>query len=273
VEGAEAQVLKTIDLARHRPRVLVIEATLPGSGLKSWDEPEANGSWAEWEGGLLEAGYAFALFDGLNRFYLRREDHGLAIRLALPPGVYDGLDCSQGPQSQAAERLELIERQHQEIEDLRISRDEAVAVAGRAADAAQISEALAKLKEGSAATEQRLSDNANRLTLLEDRQHVLETLSVESMHRSRLSEEERSAREEVISGLQAQVLTLSLELQQRLNVIEALSAELANSQAFNANLAKVEADRVARGSNYRSAGPDHGYRTRKRTTARSDHSA
>jgi len=85
VEGSEADVLKTIDLKRFRPRALVIEATTPGSGLKSWDEPDAFASWGEWEEDVLRQGYVFARFDGLNRFYLRREDRKLAHRLALPP--------------------------------------------------------------------------------------------------------------------------------------------------------------------------------------------
>lgn len=119
VEGAEADVLKTIDLQRFRPRALVIEATIPGLGLKSWDEPDAFASWGEWEDDVLRQGYVFARFDGLNRFYVRREDRKLAPRLALPPGIFDGIDPSHLPQAEADARLLVIEQQQVEIAVLR----------------------------------------------------------------------------------------------------------------------------------------------------------
>lgn len=119
VEGAEADVLKTIDLERFRPRALIIEATTPGSGLKSWDEPDAFGSWGEWEEDVLRQGYVFARFDGLNRFYVRSEDRKLAQRLALPPGIFDGIDPSHLPQAEADARLEVIDEQQLEIAVLR----------------------------------------------------------------------------------------------------------------------------------------------------------
>lgn len=114
VEGAEADVLKTIAFKKFRPRALVIESTIPGSGLKSWDEPDAYGTWAEWEDGVLSKDYVFARFDGLNRYYVRREDAALADRLALPPGIFDGIDPSFLPQVQLDARLRVIE--HQEIQ-------------------------------------------------------------------------------------------------------------------------------------------------------------
>ncbi len=64
VEGAEADVLMGNDWKRFRPKVIVAEAILPGSG-----EP----AWAEWEPFILEQGYEFTLFDTLNRFYVAKE--------------------------------------------------------------------------------------------------------------------------------------------------------------------------------------------------------
>jgi FkbM family methyltransferase len=82
VEGAEAAVLRGARLDRNRPRIVVVEATHPMS-----QEP----AWQEWEPILLDAGYHFACFDGLNRFYVRDEDR---IRLAyfrLPPCCFDNI--------------------------------------------------------------------------------------------------------------------------------------------------------------------------------------
>ena len=89
VEGFEGELIKGLDLKRYRPRALVIEATRPANAPSSWDEFDSIGTWSSWEPDLLASGYALAHFDGLNRFYLREEDAGLALRLTLPPNVFD----------------------------------------------------------------------------------------------------------------------------------------------------------------------------------------
>ena len=91
VEGSEADVLASIDLSRWRPRVILLEATLP-CGRPDWDHPENHGVWDKWEPDLLKAGYTFAHFDGLNRFYVRNEDQKLIPRFHLPPGVFDEIE-------------------------------------------------------------------------------------------------------------------------------------------------------------------------------------
>jgi FkbM family methyltransferase len=80
VEGHESQVLAGANFAKWRPRVLVIEATRPGSSVLSHEE---------WEPLILNADYLFATFDGLNRYYVRREDPQLAERLSVPANVFD----------------------------------------------------------------------------------------------------------------------------------------------------------------------------------------
>ncbi len=64
VEGFEAHVIRGLDLSRFRPVVFCIEATRPGTEIPNYDE---------WEGILLKAGYVFAQFDGLNRYYVRKD--------------------------------------------------------------------------------------------------------------------------------------------------------------------------------------------------------
>lgn len=64
VEGAEAQVLAGLDLSRHRPKAMCIEAVAPG---------DMADNWSEWEPRLLAHGYSFMLFDGLNRYYAARD--------------------------------------------------------------------------------------------------------------------------------------------------------------------------------------------------------
>jgi FkbM family methyltransferase len=71
VEGFEKQVLESIDLRLHRPLVIVVEACLPGTEVPSY-EP--------WEGLLLQAGYAPAMSDGLNRYYVPQDRVDLLAR-------------------------------------------------------------------------------------------------------------------------------------------------------------------------------------------------
>lgn len=103
VEGGEAAVLAGIDLRRHRPRALLIEAMPAGRPFQGWDaEPLRERSW---EGSLLAANYRFAYFDGLNAFYLREEDAALAARLRLPPGLHDAIRLPPTPGAAADDRL------------------------------------------------------------------------------------------------------------------------------------------------------------------------
>ena len=80
VEGLEREVLAGADWSSFRPRVVVMEATVPKS-----DEPAHEG----WEPMLLEVGYRFAMFDGLNRFYAHADEPKLVQRLAIPANVFD----------------------------------------------------------------------------------------------------------------------------------------------------------------------------------------
>jgi len=80
VEGAERAVIEGADWTRHRPRVLVVEATEPGSPKPTHEQ---------WEPMLLDAGYRCALFDGLNRFYGQSDDADVLAALAAPANVFD----------------------------------------------------------------------------------------------------------------------------------------------------------------------------------------
>lgn len=80
VEGAEADVLASADLAYWRPRAVVVEATAPLTA-----EP----SHHAWEPDLLAAGYVLALFDGLNRWYARDDEPELLAALSVPANTLD----------------------------------------------------------------------------------------------------------------------------------------------------------------------------------------
>jgi len=80
VEGAEAEVLAGMDFERFRPRVVLVEAVVPGS--------MADAS-AGWEPDILRQGYRFAFFDRLNRFYVADEETELAARFPAEPAPWD----------------------------------------------------------------------------------------------------------------------------------------------------------------------------------------
>lgn len=81
VEGAEREVFLGNDWERFRPIVVVAESVEPGTHRPSY---------AAWEPILLDAGYEFAVDDGLNRFYARADHPEVRVRLAEPVSVLDG---------------------------------------------------------------------------------------------------------------------------------------------------------------------------------------
>lgn len=81
VEGAERDVLQSVDLSRWRPWVLVVEATEPNSTVTTH---------SDWEPQLLAQGYEYCLFDGVSRFYVAAEKADLLrAPLSYPACVLD----------------------------------------------------------------------------------------------------------------------------------------------------------------------------------------
>ena len=80
VEGFESQVLSSWGDCAVRPWVVVVESMLPLTQIRSH---------ASWEPLLLERGYTFVYFDGLNRFYVSAEHAELTASLVVPPNVFD----------------------------------------------------------------------------------------------------------------------------------------------------------------------------------------
>lgn len=102
-EGSEVGVFKGFDLARHRPWIILVEATVPNSQV-----PSHHG----WEPMLLTSGYRFVYFDALNRFYLADEHAELAAAFAVPPNVFDGIV--------RAPEIALRKKCESELEEMRV---------------------------------------------------------------------------------------------------------------------------------------------------------
>jgi FkbM family methyltransferase len=80
VEGHESSVIRGIPLDRWRPKVLVVESLVP---------IEHVASHAAWEPTLLDNGYVFATFNGINRFYLRADLSDKLPLLQTPVSLLD----------------------------------------------------------------------------------------------------------------------------------------------------------------------------------------
>jgi FkbM family methyltransferase len=80
VEGMEREVLSGLDLRKYRPWILMVEATIPGTPVPSFEK---------WEPLIVDHGYRMVYFDGLNRFYLSNDMSSLATHFAYPPNVWD----------------------------------------------------------------------------------------------------------------------------------------------------------------------------------------
>lgn len=98
VEGFERAVLNGNDWNLFRPWILVIEATLPNSQIEAHEE---------WENILIEAGYLFVYADGLNRYYVAREQSELGNAFKYPPNVFDAFTTADA--LAARQQLGLLE--------------------------------------------------------------------------------------------------------------------------------------------------------------------
>ena len=276
VEGLEERIIRSADWRSLRPRVLIIEATRPGTPLASWDEVERLRNWDGWEPSILAAGFVFAKYDGLNRFYLREEDAHLARRLALPPGVYDemqfpSIERSQqiaeagvepgGPVQREVQQLRRdVEEKEQVIQRLA---QEAAAVAGeRAADQARVDELhrdlLAKeqmiqqlARQAEAMAAERLAHQAATEHLrrgLVEKEEVIqqlarqaETIAAERLARQAEAEHLRRGlveKEEVIQQLAEQTAALAAEQHAQYAAAQMLHRDLVAKEELIQRLAR-----------------------------------
>jgi FkbM family methyltransferase len=94
VEGFEASAIRGWR-GGTRPWVVVVESTLPLSQVQTHQA---------WEPMLIELGYEFAYFDGLNRFYVAAMHRELLASFGPGPNVFDDFSLS-GMASQPFTRL------------------------------------------------------------------------------------------------------------------------------------------------------------------------
>ena len=79
VEGAEEAVLRGLTLSRNRPWIILLEATEPNTNTFSYS----------WEPLLLDNGYQFGFFDGINRYYVSPDHPELMAKFDRPVNFLD----------------------------------------------------------------------------------------------------------------------------------------------------------------------------------------
>ncbi|WP_217573730.1 FkbM family methyltransferase [Mesorhizobium sp. GbtcB19] len=85
VEGMEHQVIKSWLPSGARPWIVVVESTKPNSQEQNHET---------WEQELLDLGYDFVYFDGLNRFYLSISHSELKSQFDVGPNYFDWFAAS-----------------------------------------------------------------------------------------------------------------------------------------------------------------------------------
>lgn len=108
VEGMEHQVLKSWGSCEVLPWIVVIESTLPLTKIESH---------VIWEHCLVERGYSFVYFDGLNRYYISPDHKELASAFGSPPNVFD--DFSLAGNSSAPFCLKINETHLRAVDEIR----------------------------------------------------------------------------------------------------------------------------------------------------------
>ncbi|MDQ0572420.1 FkbM family methyltransferase [Variovorax paradoxus] len=195
VEGFEEQVLRGWDSKTLRPWIIVIEATVPMSTELRYEGADRV---------LVDSGYEFAYFDGLNRFYVAAEHRELATKLQVPPNVFDEAQLSGLSGTWCVGAVARVRAEMQDaVNQLSTLRDQAIAKVHHAEERALQAEAKAAQAEAKAAlvearvvqlnaqtaqSEARASQADVRMGRAEERAKHLEARVALAEERARLAE-------------------------------------------------------------------------------------
>jgi FkbM family methyltransferase len=229
VEGAEAEVLRGADFKRWRPWLILVEAIDPIS---------LQPNHAAWEGALLDAGYHFLYFDGLNRFYAANERADRLDRhFIMPPNVRDGFVRSAEAVSMNLRQIEAIHASvvadlHTKVYQLRTERDACVA---------SREEMAAMLREGSANPSAH-AQTIDRLTA--ERDGWMQELFESNRHAAYLAQQRQSLLERV-DVLQPYAENVEQALARSVAEISRLEERLAVLQPYADNVEQALARSVS----------------------------
>ncbi|MGV7246809.1 FkbM family methyltransferase [Caballeronia sp. M23-90] len=212
VEGAEKDVLLSIDLQKWRPWVVVVEATIPMSDELA--DPA-------WEDVLIAAAYEYVYFDGLNKYFVPQERGYLKNSFIAPPNVFDRYltaDEKKGKDDEA--KLAMVA---EELEKTSKERNAATKELGEVSTQLQV-------------TAERLAETVGQLGMTKDQLGVADEriVKLERMRRSLVDDNQRLTLR--VAEKRAELEHRSAELNHRTAELNHKTAELARLHADAANL-------------------------------------
>lgn len=209
VEGGEEDVLRSWRTSSVRPWIIVIESTSPLTPVESH---------SAWEPMLLEKGYKFVWFDGLNRFYVSAAHPELGAAFMAPPNVFDEFALS-GDASSPFCRVVTHER------------DEARAQAARDRDAAETAGQAAAASEAARAAIE--AAHAEALKVAEDlRQSIAAWIEV------------ARTRESHILQVELRLRNTEQQVRETLAAREQLDRQLEQARQVAARVPELEEERA-----------------------------
>lgn len=229
VEGAEAEVLRGLDLARLRPWIILVEATEPNSRVSTH---------SRWESLVTDHGYRMAYQDGLNRYYLAREHEDLAPAFASPPNIFDDFVRRELVDlgSMLGERIASLEEQVGRVQALADARAAQIALDAARLDGLQAERdaARARIAELEDALEREHGLSLRRLAEIDQLGAQVQALDAELEARSRSlaeSREELAARGEELAASLEVSRQLRARLERTEQTLAAVSREFADARA------------------------------------------
>ena len=161
VEGWERHVIEGGDWANYLPKVVLVEATEPNTPVPNFKN---------WEFILLDADYVFAYFDGLNRYYVRKEDRGLKKFFRVPVNFFD--DFQLYPQVLGDRQVAKLARDRDGLKDQLADRSRELADLAARQEAAE--RQVAELTQDRDGLKGQLADRSRELADLAARQEAAE---------------------------------------------------------------------------------------------------
>jgi FkbM family methyltransferase len=239
-EGAEQDILRGADFSRWRPWIILVEATLPNSQIPNYQV---------WEPLLINNGYEFCYFDGLNRFYLSEEKaSSLRTAFAVPPNVSDNFVLARVMSSPVNE----VDASQQRLLHAASERADQAQARVHAAQAALDNE-QARVAAAEARADHAQSVAHSALARVSDLQEELRTIEENLQEELRATEEKLSAAmsaceslKHAASSFENEAAVTRLELEKSRFERETWAQELFESERYAAELVKERQVLLAR---------------------------
>lgn len=235
-EGCEEPALRGTSIRDLRPWIILVEATEPNSTKPTHQR---------WEHLLIERGYRFIYFDGLNRFYLAQEHSELRDEFFTPleaeheiwrSQVRDLQKENQRRERALAEARQLVHKLKSESRDLNVEIDRL------RRDFASVTEKSALVDQANRILETRLVERVDSIHALEREIERLRRDFASISEKYVLAEEGKSALEVLLAKRVETISALEVRLAERVEEIHALGREIERLRREFASISQKHAE-------------------------------